>query len=343
MKNNLLIVIMVLCFSTNVYGDKKLFKSDIPLRLTLTAPLALIYSERDKSKTYSHAKLSFVDDEKKDVNLDIGLRVRGNFRLNKKNCSNPPLKFVIGKNAKGTYFSKQKELKLVLPCKRRPRYQEFIYLEYLSYKIYNLLSEDSYRVRLAELTLVDSDNRHKTVVYDTFFIEPHKRLAKRIKKAKLGIQRVKLEQLESRSLAVQNLFQYMIANTDFSTLTGAEGETCCHNVKLFKGKTDTKVLAIPYDFDSTGLVNAPYAVPGRAVKISSVKTRRYRGFCEQNDHLKQAIPRFNETRKEIIALFKNMKGLSPKATNRALKYLDRFYETINNPEMLQKKILKRCR
>jgi len=92
MKNNFLVFLILICFASNAHGDKKLFKSDAPLRLTLTAPFATIYAERDKTKTYPHAKLVFIDDEKKNVSLDIGVKVRGNFRLKKKELLQPTFK-----------------------------------------------------------------------------------------------------------------------------------------------------------------------------------------------------------------------------------------------------------
>ena len=72
----------------------------------------------------------------------------------------------------------------------------------------------------------------------------------------------------------------MIGNTDFSTLTGPGGANCCHNNRLFKGEQDRFLTSIPYDFDSTGLVNAPYAYPNPTIKLFSVRARLYRGFCQ---------------------------------------------------------------
>jgi hypothetical protein len=338
-----LVILIALTCSFAVQAEKKLFESEAPLALTITAPFSKIHRERDKSKIYPNTIVSYQNESGLIIDVNIGLKVRGNFRLKKLNCTNPPLKLVIDKSARKTIFSKQGELKLVVPCKRNAKYQQYILLEYLSYKLYNILSQDSYKVRLAEITFVDSGKKNKAQNYTGFFIEPHKRLAKRLAKSKIDVLKVNTDQLNSKSLAIQNLFQYMIGNTDFSTLIGPVGRNCCHNNRLFKGEQDSLLTAIPYDFDSTGLVDAPYARPSAAVKIPSVRSRRYRGFCEQNRDIRNAIPLFNQQRSEIENLFKETQGLSDLTRKRSLKYLDKFYKTINSTALFEKHIIERCR
>ena len=49
------------------------------------------------------------------------------------------------------------------------------------------------------------------------------------------------------------MFQYMIANTDWST-------TFLHNAKLIQLNDTKKYIPLAYDFDMAGFVDAPYAV-----------------------------------------------------------------------------------
>jgi hypothetical protein len=41
-------------------------------------------------------------------------------------------------------------------------------------------------------------------------------------------------------------------------------------------------LQFPYDFDHAGIVDAPYAGPAPELEMPDVRTRMYRGFCEDN-------------------------------------------------------------
>ena len=47
---------------------------------------------------------------------------------------------------------------------------------------------------------------------------------------------------------------------------------------------------MPYDFDYSGLVDAPYAVPPDSIHLANVRVRRYRGFCLHNDRPRPSLP-----------------------------------------------------
>ena len=59
-----------------------------------------------------------------------------------------------------------------------------------------------------------------------------------------------------------DFFQYMIANTDFST-------QFLHNIKAIQTKNG-RFIPIAYDFDMSGVVNAPYATFDEKLGIKSV-------------------------------------------------------------------------
>ena len=111
------------------------------------------------------------------------------------------------------------------------------------------------------------------------------------------------------------------------------------------GKEDGQgpTYAIPYDLDSSGLVNAHYAAPPNGLRIKSVKHRLYRGFCVNNDELPQTIALFNEKKTDILALFQNNTHLTDYMRDGAIKYIEDFYEIINNPKKLEKNIIDKCR
>ena len=95
----------------------------------------------------------------------LQIQTRGNFRLNKRNCDFPPLRLNLKKEAvKGTLFEGQDKLKLVVPCKLGQEYwAQYVLSEYLAYRMLNVLTPLSFRVRLARVTYIDSTGKDDPV------------------------------------------------------------------------------------------------------------------------------------------------------------------------------------
>jgi hypothetical protein len=99
---------------------------------------------------------------------------------------------------------------------------------------------------------------------------------------------------------------------------------------------------IPYDFDQSGLVDAPHAAPNERFGLRTVRDRLYRGRCSNNDHLPSTLRQFNDKRSDIEALIKDQRGLSKRKGKAMLSYINEFYDTINNPRHLNRDIVKKC-
>ncbi|MBV1878807.1 MAG: hypothetical protein KUG79_14290 [Pseudomonadales bacterium] len=325
-----------------VSTDDILFSNTDKLSISLTGPFKTLSEQRDKKATHP-GTLTYVDQVGNTISLDVGIRVRGNFRLDRSNCENPPLRLLFNpQQVKGTVFEHQKRLKMVLACKNWPKYNQYVVLEYLIYRTFNLLSDASFRVKLLEIGFNDSAINKDARVLAGFFIEDNKRLGKRLKKKRYPDKDIWISELVPMQTARLNLFQYLVGNTDFSTLRSKEGK-CCHNVKLYQAEDDLLATSIPYDFDFTGLVNAPYAVPNKAAKINNVRSRRYRGFCEHNDLVRQQVSFFIERRQAIESLYSQSAELSQFSKTVSRQYLKSFYSILGSPESVERKILKYCR
>src|SRR6188472_4420980 len=85
------------------------------------------------------------------------------------------------------------------------------------------------------------------------------------------VRNLTMETIEPRSLDLVMLFEYMIGNTDFSIMEQ-------HNVRLVQTQAGQR-FAVPYDFDYSGLADASYATPSKALPITSVRDRLFRGPC----------------------------------------------------------------
>jgi hypothetical protein len=217
-------------------------------------------------------------------------------------------------------------------------------LEYLVYRSYAVIADPALRVRLVQVSFHDSEKPARDQRGYAFFIEDIGRAAARRDQVWLDIQSHRTGDLDAAQLTVMTLFQYMVGNTDWSAVKGRPNDRCCHNVAVFGQEGVDFNTAVPFDFDQTGLVNPPYAAPpDPSLGIRRITERKYRGLCEHNDELAGAITVFNQQRPELEALFGRDDLPYPKDRERALKYIREFYDTINDPRKLEKKILNDCR
>ena len=324
-------------------GDAdRLFQSDEIIEVSVTAPMKTLLGERPND-LYLRGQLSYAEADGSIVDFDIGIRTRGNFRREVRVCPFPPLRINLKKSqTKGTLFHNQDKLKLVAHCRdNSDRYEQNILKEYVAYRILNTLTDISYRVRLARITYIDSEQKHDDRVRYAFFIEHKKRLSKRLDLPLISTDKISTSALEGQYSDLTSLFQYMIGNTDFSPIAGPEGEDCCHNSTLL-GSEGGPVYSIPYDFDMSGLVNAPYAEPNPLFRITRVTQRLYRGRCASINHLPTSLQLVRDKRGTIYALIEEQVGLEPSTRKKMSKFLDRFYDVIDNPKKLKREIESEC-
>ena len=147
--------------------------------------------------------------------------------------------------------------------------------------------------------------------------------------------------------ALVELFQLLIGNTDYSTIAGPAGDTCCHNTRLFVGKgskdANSDIIPIPYDFDMSGFVDAPYAAPTAQFPIYNVRERYFIGWCKEERHFLSAIEHFKERKAAVYASVRDSGLLKASTLNGTLRYLDKFYAKINNESRVAREITGRCR
>lgn len=316
-----------------------LFQNNDMLQVTITAPLTTLVDERSK-EDYLPGLFEYTEADGTAVDLDIEIRTRGNFRH--RTCEFPPLRLNFKKaQTDGTLFDKQKIMKLVVHCDKSSRYEQIVLREYLIYQIFNAITDLSFRARLLRVTYVDSEERRNEQVRYAFLIEHKKRLAKRHDMKEVIIERASTYSIQPDELNLTSIFQFLIGNTDFSPLAGAPGEMCCHNYVLFGNDIDP-IVAVPYDFDQSGFVNAPYASPSSNFRIRSVRQRLYRGRCLNNEHVPTSLQKFQDGRDAIYALLDAQEELSSSTRKSLVKYVDGFYKLIDDPRDVEKQIIDAC-
>jgi hypothetical protein len=320
----------------------RLFRSNDILEITITGPIETLMDERPIDEDLP-GMLSYIDDTGATVELEVGLRTRGNYRRQERICPFAPIRLNFKKgDTKESLFHKQDKIKLVTHCRNSSkRYQQVVLKEYLSYRFLNTLTDFSYRVRLLQITYVDPDNPRDQQTRYGFLIEHRDRLAKRIDLPHVVVKKTNVASLHGEYTNLISLFHYFIANTDFSPIAGASDDDCCHNTTLF-GKEGELLYPIPYDFDMAGMTDAPYATPNVKLNLRNVRERRYRGRCENNQHLPTSVRVFNDNRQTLRSLVENMDELSGSPRTSMYFFIDRFYKIFNDPNGVRKKLENNC-
>ena len=349
MRNTQMLFILLaflLLTQTSIAADgdkpKKLFKDSSEWKVTLTGPWGKIQSKSSTDARYP-AQLTYPGENGQQITVDIEVAPRALTR--RRMCDFPPLKVYFDKKKmKGTALSGNKSLKLVTYCDTNKKYEQYYIKEFLVYRIYNLITEYSFRVKPLMVDYKDSQRNYKPLTRFSFLIEDADEVADRNDLEKLTIGRVPPTELHPIETSYFALFQYMVGNLDWAATGGPDKDKCCHNAKVIgKSLESTPKYVIPYDFDSTGLVNAHYAAPPEKLKVRNIRQRLYRGFCEQNDTLPRAADRFQEKKTEIMALFENNAHITKSTRKRAIKYLESFYEVLDDPGKFKKAITDKCR
>lgn len=317
-----------------------LFESFDTLQLTVELPIGTLISE-SKKRPELEGQLRYREADGRNVSIDMTMTTRGRSRLDY--CLFPPLKIDIKKGqAKDTLFAGQNKLKIVTHCRNGSTHETYLRQEYGIYRAYNELTDFSFRVRWLSITYKDSEGKRKDETYPAFFIEAAGQAADRLGRDRIEQNTIPSAALNPVESSKYSLFQYLIANTDWSMIKGPGDEGCCHNGKvLMEPGSDSNWVVLPYDFDQSGLMNTKYSQPAPALKIRSVRQRLYRGRCRHNAELESTIQLFNEKR-QLMAAHLTPPEVSERVNKKTLKYVDGFYKIVNDPSSRQSKIVERC-
>ncbi len=316
-----------------------LFDSDAvdgrsPIEAELIGPLDAVISAPAERAEYPFRLV--VDG----VEIPLDVRARGKSRL--RVCNFPPLRLDFARDAvAGTPFEGQDKLKLVTHCSDRRRDAGGLFDEYLAYRLFERISDASYRTRILRLSYTDSSRPGApTDVRDAFLIESDEGLAKRLGAELSKVPGVYLSKADEHQAALVYVFQYLVGNTDWSLVTADTEDDCCHNIDLFE--RDGRILLVPYDFDLSGLVDASYAKPDPGLNISSVRVRRYRGYCLSADALDKALLEIIALEQDILRLATESPAATEADRGKRLDYLGKFFEEATDRERLLQRFEKRC-
>ena len=334
-----------------------LFEDDTPLTIEIVAPWRKISRDKKPKPAWAKATLALSDSSASDTNaidanankepslkpFNIEVQPRGRSRREKGVCDFPPLWLNFKRSeVAGTIFAGQNKLKLVTHCtklgNRLREYSDRVHSEYLLYKILNQVTPLSFRVRAVNVTYVEDARRY---THPAFIIEHKTTLAQRSTTTLIKKRYLPEREQNADYAATMSLFAYFAGNTDFSFVRSRGQEDCCHNaVPLLN---NDEAFAVPYDFDSTGFVDPPYAAPADELGITEVTTRLYRGYCSHGASLPRAIERFRAIQQDTLRLIEEYEGITKKRRKKLLRFTKRFYQVLDSPKTTQQALTSRCR
>jgi len=318
--------------------QRPLFATREPLPFTLIADFGAIGRNRDSTHTERYGGTLIVKDSAgADRRIPVQLRTRGHFRLKRSTCSfvNVLVRFPDkGTVTKGTPFAGQKSLKLGAHCQDDARYERLLRREYLAYRIMNTVSPRAFRTRLSTATYIDSVKNRTLGTRLAMWIEDEDDMAARQGAKLREFKRALFADMQPSTLDQMAIFEYLIGNTDWSIYA-------LHNIRI--AVTDSSVVyPIPYDFDFSGLVNAPYATPAPQLQIRGVRDRLFRGPCRTWEEIAPSVARFVERQADILALVDEAPRLEGNDAHDARGFLEEFFEVARDPRQAQRTFVDGC-
>ena len=320
-----------------------LFRENNPIHLQITMDMRTVLRDVGEDPSDHPAVLSYVSESGDTVRIPLKIRPRGHFRKDPANCNFPPLLLDFDKDSlQGTVFQGQNKIKLVTHCRNRnTTFEQNVLEEYLAYRIYNLITEESFMVRLAMITYTDKEGRRDPVEKPGFLLESEEDMALRNHCECMDANMVHQERMDHYKITVLSVFQYLIGNTDW----GTRSEEGPHNIVLMRTHPGAIPVAVPYDFDWSGLVNAPYAKPSPnlPVHIDNVRIRLFRGFCRTEEEFQAAFEPFLQHKEEIYQTCRELPLLDSRELSEIEEYIDEFYEILGNPSAVKNEFYEKCR
>jgi hypothetical protein len=338
-KNRLLTVLFLffsyISWSQNEPVDSVRFFTDEGLiQVNLTTDLKQVQSET-KQGVFQPATISMLFPDSTLINEQISVSARGNFRRNY--CRIPPMMLNF-RNTGAPRLQSLGKLKLVIGCGINPADEELLLKEYLVYKIYNLLDDRSFRVRLLKINYTDTRKKIKSFSQYAFLIEDDGDMARRNGCHKKDEVKLLTEATNRDMMTMVAIFQYMIGNTDWAVPNN-------HNIKLIFDKKNKNAppFVVPYDFDYCGLVDASYAIPNEIIGTEKVTERVYRGFPRTMEELQIQLDVFRSKKDSIFGLINSFGLLNIKTRKEMTGYLDEFFTMIEDKRAVKTAFIDKAR
>jgi hypothetical protein len=297
-----------------------LFGNDELLEASLSFDLTGFQKKSDKAGSYDGI-MTFHPGKADSLSRKVIVKYRGAFRF--RTCSFPPIQINFKKPVYAVSDSgKIKKIKLVTHCNTGSASDDYVLREYLVYKLYSVFTDTSFRVRLLRITYYDTGKKRKPVTQFGFFIEPDEILAARTNSTIIKAENLNQTHIVPVVMDRVAIFNYMISNWDWAV-------PGLHNIAVFKPKIISQGglgIAIPYDYDLCGLVNADYGTPAPEMGLTSSRDRRFAGICREKQTILNELKSFREKKEELYSVINNFSLLNQRSKKDMTTFLDQFFD-----------------
>lgn len=315
---------------------RRLFQSEDILPITITADFKAVDRDRNPASTVTFpGTIAFPQADGSTITKPIKVRGRGHSRRNPKLCDFSPLRLEFTRDEMaGTVFEGHSNIKLGTHCRSNATFEQYVLREYTAYKIFNVLTPMSYRVRLARATYVEVATGKPIGTRLGMFLEDDDDVAKRLGGRIWSERGLRFRHVDQDYLTLVALFEYLLGNTDVSIFG-------LHNVDVVE-RPDGKRFPVPYDFDYSGLVNTIYAVVDKTIfHHTSVRERVYRGPCRPMAELQPYFERFKAAKPAILALYDHPE-FNDTSRSQSRSYIEEFYKVLDSSTLAERAFVRGC-
>ncbi len=294
------------------------FRSEELVRLTITTNINRLLENRKKA-TYQNATVEWKSANGNTVTLQADIRARGKYR--NRVCDFPPIKLKFSKKELSEMgYSSYNKMKLVTHCiDGGEEGNQNVIKEYLAYRMYNEITDYSFRVQLVEVEYIDAQHPETSDIRYGIIIEHKKEMAARLNAdIKKDLYNPNVEQINASIENKMALFNYMLGNEDYSTVA-------YKNIEWIQDKTTGKLIPVPYDFDFSGFVNPSYARVPSSSGHKSNKERKFLGLPVNDNIFNANIAKFLAKEKKIVQLVRKNRSLNLEQRLEAISYIRSFY------------------
>ncbi|MDZ7606324.1 MAG: hypothetical protein U5K79_12225 [Cyclobacteriaceae bacterium] len=321
--------------TSEIKASYSLFDKTTPLEITLSLDIQRLLEDTSATTDYMSAILIEFTNQGKKSEYAVKVKAAGNTRLNENVCDFPPLRINFKKSElENTTFAGQDKLKLMTHCRETDDFENHVLLEYLAYKSYTTLTAFSYKVRLVNITYKDLSGKYPETTRIGFFVESDEQMAARVG-GQISDKKIwSADSCNQKMVSLLTLFEFMIGNTDWWINTR-------HNVDIIQLQ-DGELIPVPFDFDYSGLVHTPYAIPSKLLPITEVSQRFLKGDCEEIDYYQDAMNTCLAKKSIILNLITGETHLDKRAQKTASNYIEDFFTVIESPGEFKNYIKTAC-
>lgn len=312
-----LLLTSLLSGATSIFDLLHDTATEQPRQLRLTVAMDSVLA---KSRSDLPAEVVFTDVLGRQQKWPLEVSIRGKFR--RQRCGFPPLKFNFKKKELAAAgLDKFDKYKVVSTCAADPAFTQLVLKEYLAYRVYNLLTPNSFRVQRVDITYVDVNGNHPERTEVGFIIEETDEMASRLGGEEVeNALNLPVADFDPKAEATHALVQYLIGNGDVSL-------PMARNLKVVK-RPDGSLIPVGYDFDFSGWVGAPYASPTAEVGQQSIYQRVYLGYAQSDETLRAVAEHFSQRRRAVMDFIANFGYLNTGERETVHRFAARFFREL---------------